>query len=171
MLFWYDCRMPTTQPAIRESSSPRPASDRRLPRWLNRELIIAAIAVAAIALHLALRWGARPTGAPYGIAWQDWPLIAALVLGGVPLVVDLARSLLRLEFSSDLLAGISIVTSVFLEEYLADSPEHRQDGGRDRGGIPREGLSVESAHRSRFREVFNCAESTTSYFLFVPPHF
>jgi heavy metal translocating P-type ATPase len=47
------------------------------------------------------------------------PLLAALVFGGAPLVFDLTRNLLRREFGSDLLAGISIITSVLLHEYLA----------------------------------------------------
>src|SRR4029077_15115522 len=49
------------------------------------------------------------------------PLLATLIFGGVPLVFELARHLLRREFGSDLLAGISIVTSVLLNEYLAGS--------------------------------------------------
>lgn len=49
----------------------------------------------------------------------DWPLYAALALGGGPLLIGLTRELLRRNFSSDLLAGISIVTSVALGEYLA----------------------------------------------------
>ncbi|HLJ54766.1 MAG TPA: heavy metal translocating P-type ATPase, partial [Chthonomonadaceae bacterium] len=47
------------------------------------------------------------------------PLIAALTLGGVPLVLGLMKKLVRREFGSDLLAGISIVTSAALHEYLA----------------------------------------------------
>ena len=47
------------------------------------------------------------------------PLFITLVLGGVPLLYDLLRKLLKREFGSDLLAGISIVTSVLLGEYLA----------------------------------------------------
>jgi cation transport ATPase len=47
------------------------------------------------------------------------PLLAALALGGVPLVLQLLRKLFRGEFGSDLLAGISILTSVVLGEYLA----------------------------------------------------
>jgi heavy metal translocating P-type ATPase len=43
----------------------------------------------------------------------------ALVLGGVPLVYELLLHVWAREFGSDLLAGMSIVTSVFLEEYLA----------------------------------------------------
>ncbi|MFM8733982.1 MAG: heavy metal translocating P-type ATPase [Pirellulales bacterium] len=42
-----------------------------------------------------------------------------LLLGGLPLVWDLLCKLLRGTFGSDLLAGISIVTSVLLGEYVA----------------------------------------------------
>ena len=44
-----------------------------------------------------------------------------LVLGGLPLLFDLTQNLLRREFGSDLLGGISIITSVLLGEYLAGS--------------------------------------------------
>ncbi len=59
-----------------------------------------------------------------GVVWAGqpallWPLFGALVIGGVPLVYGLARKLLAGDFSSDLLAGISIVTAVLLGEYLA----------------------------------------------------
>ena len=74
-----------------------------------KEPIIAALALAAIALHLVLR----------GTPATDWPLFAALALGGLPLVITLGRGLIRGNFSSDLLAGISIVTAVLLGEYLA----------------------------------------------------
>jgi heavy metal translocating P-type ATPase len=46
-------------------------------------------------------------------------LLLALVGGGVPLVLELLLGLLKGKFGSDLLAGISIVTSVILGEYLA----------------------------------------------------
>lgn len=49
------------------------------------------------------------------------PLYITLVAGGIPLVVTLSRKLLAREFGSDLLAGISIVTSVILGEYLVGS--------------------------------------------------
>ena len=49
----------------------------------------------------------------------DLPLVVMLFVGGVPLVVGLLRNLARGEFGSDMLAGISIVTSIILGEYLA----------------------------------------------------
>lgn len=80
--------------------------------------VIAGGAAVAIACHLVLRWGAPP-GNWAGFAWSDWPLMIGLALGGAPLVFGLALKLLRGEFGSDLLAGISIVTAVVLGEYLA----------------------------------------------------
>ncbi|MGE0040758.1 MAG: heavy metal translocating P-type ATPase [Vicinamibacterales bacterium] len=86
---------------------------------VSREAVIAVVSLAAIAAHLALRFGAAPAGGVLGQPWSVVPLLAALAAGGVPLVVDLARRLARREFSSDLLAGLSIITAVLLGEYLA----------------------------------------------------
>ncbi len=80
----------------------------------RKQAAIAALALVAIAVHLVLRFGmsASPTV-------QNTPLWIALGLGGVPLVWELLVKLYHREFGSDLLAGISIVTSVILDEYLA----------------------------------------------------
>ena len=84
-----------------------------------KEGYIAAIALLAIVLHLLLRYLFKYDELFAGYPMYDIPLFAALVLGGIPLVLDLAWNLIRFEFSSDLLAGISIVTAVLLGEYLA----------------------------------------------------
>jgi heavy metal translocating P-type ATPase len=47
------------------------------------------------------------------------PLQFVLLLGGLPLVLKLLVNLLRHEFGSDLLAGISIVAAILMGEYLA----------------------------------------------------
>ncbi len=80
----------------------------------RRYAVIAGIAVVTIALHLILRFG---TGA--SLFRTNLPLFVALAAGGIPLVWELAVKAWKREFGSDLLAGISIVTSVLLEEYLA----------------------------------------------------
>jgi heavy metal translocating P-type ATPase len=49
----------------------------------------------------------------------DLPLVVMLILGGLPLVWGLLSKLLAGTFGSDLLAGISIITSILLGEYLA----------------------------------------------------
>ena len=88
-------RRPTTQP------------------WWSGETWIALIALLGIGLHLFLRFGLA-VSSKLTLA----PLWFALLAGGVPLLFTLARKLLRGEFGSDLLAGISIVTAVLLGEFL-----------------------------------------------------
>ena len=78
--------------------------------------LIAVLSFAAILLHLALR-----AGFDRASTISAAPLLATLALGGLPLLADLLRKLLRREFGSDLLGGVSIVTSVVLGEYLAGS--------------------------------------------------
>ena len=81
---------------------------------LTKTAVIAALSLVAILAHLLLRFAVR--AAP---GRSDIPLLALLVLGGLPLLYDLIGKLLKREFGSDLLGGISIVTSVVLGEYLA----------------------------------------------------
>jgi cation transport ATPase len=84
--------------------------------WRRRNSLIAAVASGGILLHLFLRFGLET-----GPQAARLPLLVALALGGVPLVQELLVKLFRREFGSDLLAGISIVTSVLLGQYLAGS--------------------------------------------------
>ncbi|WP_262966326.1 heavy metal translocating P-type ATPase [Methylobacter psychrophilus] len=49
------------------------------------------------------------------------PLLAVLLLGGMPLLYQLIIKLCHGDFGADLLAGISIVTAILLDEYLAGS--------------------------------------------------
>jgi len=84
--------------------------------WHRKSTVIAAFSVVAILLHLVLRFGFQVEPAVHRI-----PLLVTLVLGGLPLLYDLLRKLLKREFGSDLLGGISIITSILLGEYLAGS--------------------------------------------------
>lgn len=87
----------------------------------RRDAAIAVVAVIGIALHLLLRYALRQpeTTLWFGATLPDLPLLIVLFVGGLPLVVELAIKLVRAEFGSDLLAGISIVASALLGEYLA----------------------------------------------------
>ncbi len=79
------------------------------------------MAILAIAAHLVIRFSVADdslhTNEQSGYA--SAPLILALLLGGIPLVIELLVKLFKREFGSDLLAGISIVTAIILGEYLA----------------------------------------------------
>jgi heavy metal translocating P-type ATPase len=77
-----------------------------------RDAAIASVAVAAIVIHLALRF----SGAS---AFQNVPLFIALAVGGSVLVARLAWKAAHGDFGSDQLAGISIVAAVLLGQYLA----------------------------------------------------
>lgn len=72
------------------------------------------VAVAGIVATVFLRLGFDFVGFS-----SEIPVLTVLVLGGSILVYRLILGLFRMEFGSDLLAGISIVTSLFLGEYLA----------------------------------------------------
>ena len=85
------------------------------------QFAIAALAATGIAVHVVLRLALGPGHLNGSFRTADLPLFIVLALGGIPLVIGLLGNLLRAEFGSDLLAGISIVTSVVLGEYLAGS--------------------------------------------------
>jgi len=86
-----------------------------------KNALITGLALTAIGIHLAIRFEC-PIEAALG-PWRlrDAPLLLCLAVGGGFLVWDLLRKLFHGQFGSDLLAGIAIVTSVLLGEYLAGS--------------------------------------------------
>ncbi|HXZ19439.1 MAG TPA: heavy metal translocating P-type ATPase [Candidatus Acidoferrales bacterium] len=104
--------MSVTNAAVGPAASPPPASMDLLSRWTAPNFI-AGLAIAGIVLHLILRFAFHV----FRAAWQA-PLVLVLAAGGIPLVVPLVRKAFAREFGSDHLAGISIVTSVLLGEYL-----------------------------------------------------
>lgn len=101
--------MPVARPA---GAKPSDGAHGKLS-LLTKPNVIAALALAAIALHAILRYLAHSSR----IVWQA-PLVVAVVLGGVPLIVPLLGKLIAREFGSDHLAAISIIVSTILGEYL-----------------------------------------------------
>ncbi|NLG19424.1 MAG: cadmium-translocating P-type ATPase [Fibrobacter sp.] len=80
----------------------------------KQKIAVAVLSLGAIAVYLVMRYVFSLPSAVY-----ELPLITALIVGGLPLTLELSLKLLRGDFGSDLLAGLSIVTSVILGEYLA----------------------------------------------------
>ena len=78
--------------------------------WETRVALLAAIGIAA---HLLLRFGSAAS--PDIVLFPLWLTIA---LGGLPVLLDLGKKAFKGDFGSDLLAGISIVTAVLLDEHL-----------------------------------------------------
>lgn len=77
---------------------------------------IAILAIISITLYLVFQYVT-----PEFQAYAPYPLYITLAIGGGILVLELTRNLINFQFGSDLLAGISIITAVLLEEYLAGS--------------------------------------------------
>jgi cation transport ATPase len=73
---------------------------------------VAAGSLAGILIHLGL----AASGAPD--PWPDVPLYLVVVVGGLPLVWQIAWGIVRREAGTDLLAGMSIVTAGALGEWL-----------------------------------------------------
>ncbi len=71
----------------------------------KKEIWIAITALLSILIYII-----------FGI---EIPLFGVLALGGGLLLIDLLRKAVRFEFGADLLAGISIVVSLILDEHLA----------------------------------------------------
>lgn len=84
--------------------------------WKSLETLIAVFTIIMITAHLLLRFVFVTSETV-----QNLPLWSVLALGGTPLVWGLLVKMVHREFGSDLLAGISIVVSVLLDEYLAGS--------------------------------------------------
>ncbi|MFM8705378.1 MAG: hypothetical protein ACKOHG_16215, partial [Planctomycetia bacterium] len=113
-------------PSVRAASGPP------LARPLPINELIAVGALVALAAWAVITWSGQG-GVPVslgpidparwlpgrGLTRADLPLVVMLVLGGVPLVWDLLVKLGAGTFGSDLLAGLSIITSIVLGEYLA----------------------------------------------------
>jgi hypothetical protein len=72
-------------------------------------------ALVGIVAHFPLRYLFGASGSPAA----NVPLLAVLLVGGSPLVLRLLWRGLHGQFGSDHLAGISIVASALLGEYLA----------------------------------------------------
>jgi heavy metal translocating P-type ATPase len=79
----------------------------------RRELFIALLVLAGIMIHLLLRYGLHCARAVNVL-----PLQVSL-LAGLPLGYELVLKLARRDLGSDLLAGIAILASLILGEYLA----------------------------------------------------
>ena len=80
---------------------------------MSKDTYLAVLTAGGIVVHLCLRY---LTQAPQWTALL--PLFLALVVGGGSLLVVLTKRLWAKEFGSDLLAGISIISSVLLGQYL-----------------------------------------------------
>ena len=87
-------------------------------RWSLSSLAIDPYVAAASAI--AITWHLVTVYALHTFSRaSNWPLLAVLIAGGAPFLLKLLVKVFKREFGSDLLAGISIVASLMLDQYLA----------------------------------------------------
>lgn len=99
-----------------DSPQPRDITVAAGSRGFRGNLLIALVTLAGIGLHLLLRFAS--TVSPLA---ENSPLYVVLAFGGLPLVFRLIRKCFAGEFGSDLLAGVSIVASTLMGQYLVGS--------------------------------------------------
>ncbi len=80
---------------------------------ISKHTYLAVLTAGGIVVHLCLRYLT-----PVSQLTALLPLFLVLVVGGGPLLMGLTKRLWAKEFGSDLLAGISIISSVLLGQYL-----------------------------------------------------
>lgn len=80
----------------------------------NKSAWIVALSAGGIVAYLLPR-----AIQPFSAVERDLLLMAVMLIGGIPMLIDIAQDLLRGELGADALAMISIITSFLLKEYLA----------------------------------------------------
>lgn len=79
----------------------------------SRDGILAIATLVAIALYLVLKFAVGLAG------WAAvWPLVAIVVVGGIPLTIDVVKGAIEARGGADMLAAISIITAVLMGEWL-----------------------------------------------------
>lgn len=81
------------------------------------QMLIAIASLIAIALHFVVSGTQRI----YGVLPADIPLLALIIIGGIPLVIQVAAKLFRGSVGADFLGGIELVAAAALEQYLASA--------------------------------------------------
>jgi cation transport ATPase len=81
------------------------------------QMLIAIASLIAIAMHFIL----NDTQLIYDLRLSDIPLLALIIIGGIPLVIQVAAKLFRGSVGADFLGGIELVAAAALEQYLASA--------------------------------------------------
>lgn len=81
------------------------------------QMLIAIASLIAIALHFIL----NDAQLMVGLRLSDIPLLALIIIGGTPLVVQVAIKMFRGSVGADFLGGIELVAAAALEQYLASA--------------------------------------------------
>jgi heavy metal translocating P-type ATPase len=83
-------------------------------RW---QMLIAIASLITIALHI----GITSTQPIYGMLPADIPLLALIIMGGIPLLIEILNNLRQGRVGADFLGGIELVAAAAMGQYLASA--------------------------------------------------
>jgi heavy metal translocating P-type ATPase len=83
-------------------------------RW---HIGLLAASLISIALHFALGGANLPAVA--NVAATDIPLLSVIIIGGIPLLIQISSKLIKGSVGADFLGGIELVAAALLDQYLA----------------------------------------------------
>ena len=86
-------------------------------RWIKRDWFFVFLSLMSLCAHFILRSFNVPTR--FGLSLADIPLLIVIIGAGLPMIYDILRKTMVGDFGVDLLAAISIITSLILGEYIA----------------------------------------------------
>ncbi len=84
-------------------------------KWYN---FLTAISLITIFLHLIIKF-TFPNSEPTILSSQNIPLLLAILIAGIPLLLDIIFKAVKGNLGSDLLAAIALIVAVYLEQFLA----------------------------------------------------
>lgn len=99
----------TIQPPVKKSAA--------IPLSSQWNVALLCASLLAIALHFGLREAALPEVA--SIAAADIPLLMVIIIGGIPLLIQISRKLFKGSVGADFLGAIELVAAALLDQYLA----------------------------------------------------
>lgn len=88
-----------------------------LRSFLNWQTWLLVILLASIVLYFLIGLGSFKE--VYHIRAKDIPLVAAIIICGIPFVFQILLKLFKGDLGADSLAALAVITSVYLGEYLA----------------------------------------------------
>lgn len=93
----------------------------------NWENIIVYFCLFALSFHFAYPWVTESAPITLHIPYfsqltflpKNIPILFVFVIGGIPLIWDILKNILKGNFGVDLLATIAILTAIYMDEYVA----------------------------------------------------
>ena len=99
------------------NTTPSAKTSTSLPLASRWHIGLLAASLISIALHFAL--GGANLPAVFRIAATDIPLLAVIIIGGIPLLIQIGTKLFKGSVGADFLGAIELIAAALLDQYLA----------------------------------------------------